>query len=412
MKTMINEDDKLAASTAPADERLGNLLSASLPGNRNTACPDDGELAALVDGSLESPEKDKLIDHLSSCAACRETYLLAVHLNEDAGNERGKEKNKLILFRPLAAAATILIAAVAMYLFFQSSEIPKSAEQLVKMQESAEDSPFRQSAPAPPAPGKDAPKEERVKREPQSAPVQEKSGKKAAEKEEFLDSFGAVKQDKAREETKVKRVHKVAGAPAELKQQPVDDSRAMPPAPGTRKGIIAETAREAAPLHDVSLKEPESSFFPRVNRLKTRYRPFKSYIPPRELDKLFSETFQLSKELGRAYEQVRKEAIKSGDYRRIDALARNAAPLITVTTGRESGYIYPNMGFFVSKSSPGSAVHRFFRLACSGWCDASGICFGLFPDENTLAEWRALHPQLTGIYKEIAASTIRRLEAD
>lgn len=103
-----------------------------------------------------------------------------------------------------------------------------------------------------------------------------------------------------------------------------------------------------------------------------------------------------------------------------------------------AAYIMPNVEWFFSRSAPQSIEYQFFSLARSGWCDTSGLCYEgvkgvhrqlmlnrktqiqirekgrLSESEDAtrslLVEWQALHPQLSGIFKEIADNTITHLK--
>jgi hypothetical protein len=72
--------------------------------------------------------------------------------------------------------------------------------------------------------------------------------------------------------------------------------------------------------------------------------------------------------------------------------------------------------WFFYRSTPRSIEYKFFYLARSGWCDTGGFCYK-FKEKGTdktavksqLARWQTLQPRLTGVFKEIAANTITRL---
>ena len=110
--------------------------------------------------------------------------------------------------------------------------------------------------------------------------------------------------------------------------------------------------------------------------------------------------------------------------------------MIKVKMMGDAATIAPNVEWFFSRSAPHSIEHQFFALARSGWCDTSGLCYKgvkgvrrqlklkkkvharekgkLSESEDAtrslLVEWQALHPQLSGIFKEIANNTITHLK--
>jgi hypothetical protein len=186
----------------------------------------------------------------------------------------------------------------------------------------------------------------------------------------------------------------------------------------------------------------------RLYHLRDRFLAYKSHIPANELTLLFRETYKLTGQLKETFKRLRKEAVKTGDFKPMENLVRGAAatPMVTLVKGEETVYVYPNMGYFLSKSIPGSNEYRFFSLAAAGWCDTGGVCYSYGPGQagigpksflkerdtrekkiepagqrdkiigprerkKRLAKWETLYPGLKGIYSEIAFHTINHLRA-
>jgi len=72
------------------------------------ACPGLEDLATLLDGSLDSVERDRLLAHLASCRDCRETFLATRSWEEGASHGAPRR----FLFPSALAAAAVLVVAV------------------------------------------------------------------------------------------------------------------------------------------------------------------------------------------------------------------------------------------------------------------------------------------------------------
>lgn len=467
VKPMRDDKDELSSSVGVSvDERLGNVLSAGLLEAETGECVDAEVIAGLVDGALSAgnEERDKVMKHLSSCDTCYEIYMLAAGLLAD--EERKAEKSNIIRLRykPLALAATILIAVAAIYLFFKVDEIPRTAEQLVKMSESEEKVHYRQPAPAAPKEKKSAPPPaasfgEKVKDKTEVKSL-EKGGKGSygAEEEKRLRAVqpkkGGLKLEKEKIAPGIVPVEEKADIPGEKggerEEEEMKITAAKAYGPKRKPTRVTETAgkpREAASVNNI--KQPlgfDSSY--RLYHLRDRFLAYKSHIPANELTLLFRETFKLTVQLKETFKRLRKEAVKTGDFKPVENLVRGAAatPMVTLVKGEETVYVYPNMGYFLSKSIPGSNQYRFFSLAAAGWCDAGGVCYSCGPGQagiglksslkerdtrekkmepagqrdkmidsrekkKRLAKWETLYPELKGIYREIAFHTINHLKA-
>lgn len=78
-------------------------------------CPPMEDIAALADGRLKEDEEERIMKHLSACDSCYRTFLLGSRLNE-----AGSLKRNIIAFRPLALAASILIAVVSLFFVYRT----------------------------------------------------------------------------------------------------------------------------------------------------------------------------------------------------------------------------------------------------------------------------------------------------
>ena len=147
----------------------------------------------------------------------------------------------------------------------------------------------------------------------------------------------------------------------------------------TRVSETAEAAPVTPPVTSAARVQEVSFEFdlPQLSRMKSRAQAYKSHIPGNELTLIFKETAALTKQKDvlEVVESFRKEAVKTGDSSKLEAVAREMAPMVTVLWDEKAIYIYPNMGYFLSKSVPGSIEYRFFALACTGWCDSDGLCY-------------------------------------
>jgi hypothetical protein len=467
VKPMKDDKSKLPSSVgASVDERLGNVLSAGLLEAETDECVDAEVIASLVDGALpaDNQERDKVMKHLSSCDTCYEIYKLTADLL--AEEERKEEKSNIIRlrFKPLALAATILIAVVAMYLFFKVDEIPKTAEQLVKMSEPKKEAYYRQPAPAAPGEKKSAPppaviSEEKVK-DNVEAKALEKGGKGSyeAEGEKRLRAVqpkkGGPKLEKEKTVPVTVPVEEKVDIPGERREERAEkETKTIGRkvyGPKRKPTRVTETASKPPEVASVNIiKQPlgfDSGSY-RLYHLRDRFLAYKSHIPANELTLLFRETFKLTGQLKETFKRLRKEAVKTGDFKPMENMAQRAAaaPMVTLVKGEDTVYIYPNMGYFLSKSIPGSAEYRFFSLAAAGWCDTDGVCYSYGPGragigpksslkerdtrekkieaagqrdkiidpqekKKRLAKWETLYPGLKGIYREIAFHTINHLK--
>lgn len=128
--------------------------------------------------------------------------------------------------------------------------------------------------------------------------------------------------------------------------------------------------------------------------------------------------------------KLKKKAQKTGDFSKLNAFVQGVTPLITIKPGKNVSHIYPNIGYFLSMSVPGSLEHQFFNLARSGWCEPKGGCYDMETGEekdyrrktlqtvgrdkdlgeNQLKQWKTLQPKLTGVFQEVAQYTIANIK--
>jgi hypothetical protein len=167
-----------------------------------------------------------------------------------------------------------------------------------------------------------------------------------------------------------------------------------------------------------------------ANLLNQQSQVYKTHIPAKELQGMFKDTIDLTKQLKESLEKLKKEAQKTGDFKEINAFIRGVAPLITIKTSKNVNYIYPNIGYFLSMSVPGSLEYQFFNLARSGWCDPKVGCYSMETGsergygkkalqkisrdkditQDQLMQWKALQPKLSGVFRGVAQYTIENIK--
>jgi len=97
-------------------KELGRELSRLLTEQPASDCLSDEEMALLVEGRADTGERDRMLGHLSVCAACREIHAAAADLH------RGEKPRRLPLRRPLALAASAALVAVFLVLVIKTDE--------------------------------------------------------------------------------------------------------------------------------------------------------------------------------------------------------------------------------------------------------------------------------------------------
>ncbi len=432
----------------PNDERMGAALSRGLAGTPMTEpepCPGAEEIAAVVEGTAPTQVRDRLLKHISACTACYKSFMLTVELHKEEEEESKEDKHKIIFLKPLALAASVLIVVFTAYLLFRTGGIPKTPGDLLEQSEALKES------------------SERL-RQPAEMSYQAKS-KEVAETDArglSVDKKAAQKEDK-----KLKHYAERPAPPAPLTTSRVEDSRmeelkalerdaaavaAPEPVTGRREeqektkdaelgavksqvtvepakgGVSQSITRSAAAKSETVADEAGKNrldgfagqkdipFQQQAVILNQQVRQINNYVPQEELDDLFNNTILLSQQMVKEVEVLNKEAAVSQDFNKMNSYVDELKPLIKVTVEADTVYIFPDVEWFFSRSDPGSLEYRFFSLARSGWCVTNDLCtagkIGRPEAQKLLPQWQELEPQLTGIFKQIAAWTISHLTTE
>lgn len=415
VKHMKSSENKLL-SPAARDERLGTVLANGLEEMETGACLEVEEIAALVDGSVTigGGKRDTMLKHLASCDTCHEIFLLSTDLREEETEKEIKgDRSKIALFKPLALAASLLIAILSIYIFYKSGEIPKTAEQLVVTGEAKKKAP-RKAGPPPAAPVTFSKKglktgekkanqpATRLKRIEKKRKAEEKISKdkeavtgveKDAPADELRDRVGTLPPPVSarRKTSQMPRSQKLEAVPAEVEKE----EESLYHRQQVIEGVKAQQQKHVQ-AKPAALNETETE-------TETAARGRETYLPARQLQTLFNEAIQKTRQSKKAFKDAGKKRLEGNDF-----------------SGEDSGYIFPGIKFFLSKSKPGTIPYRFFNLARSGWCDADGLWYGkeaavgaaeFGRDGKKLLElWLTLYPELNGIFREIAGHTINRLK--
>jgi len=475
--------DKLPVLEA-VDERLGDVLAASLreTGDRTGQCPAPEDIAALVDGRITGQKRDEIMKHISSCDTCCETFILAAELYKEAiaPIQAPKERSNIIFFRPLALAASILIVVISIYLFFKA-DVPKTPRQLLESEETtisrdaAQPQPavsgevppasdeysmskagkgvrpgLKEAAPAPGEVGRlEYTKAEKTDKQKEFSDRKDDfnmAEKKAEEKAARLQTKKSVPEEKALESGETRERTKRRGEPPAALQRVEEPT---PAAPGKMKAAAQAVEKEQAEQiqekeqavtgtlsaqpgtvdNEKLLALQKNKAWSQANLINQQSQLVRTYSS-NELQEMFRNTIDLTKQLNQEYEELMKKAQETGDFTGIDAFMRGVAPLITIKAGKNISAIYPNIGYFLSMSVPGSLEHRFFSLARSGWCEPKVGCYGIEtgiePDQrgkalqtvsrdkdisgDQLIQWQALQPKLAGVFQEVARYTIENIK--
>ncbi len=422
------------------DERLGAALSRGLAGPAEfqqdpysefpevPGCPTAEEIAALIQGVAPAKERDRLLKHISACADCYESFMLALELHKETKKETPEDKHKIIFLRPLALAASVLIVIFTVYLVFRSGGMPKTTRDLenyVALEEANE----TRSRP-----------EEKVLREPLRTPAATDAERLEKDKKEETKtdnrSFRLSKPAPAlppppaakRQMTKAK-IAEASGATAPASPEPLTETPKEAEETGKKEPVLGVTAKIERPDDEIAAK-PSLSYMDGQDRsapgkkggslqqqtviLNQQVQQINSYLPQAELADLFNQTINLAQQMEKETRDLDKETAASRDDSRMNTYTEGAKPLLKVTVVADKVKIFPDIQWFLSRSTPGTLEHRFFSLARSGgWCLSGNLCTmgKLDPSETKklLAQWQELEPQLTGIFKQIAGWTISHL---
>ena len=483
---MKDNNDKLLPLD-PDDEVLGKVLSNGLPGLEAGRCPSSEEIAAFLEGRLSGDKRDKLLLHLSSCSNCCEVFFLAADLHKERQGEIKKGRSHAVIFRPLALAASILVVIFSFYLFFKT-DVPKTPDALVETRESAArsealadqerakalpepaaprrtgaDSKFQEADSSrlpgvhggytmpkakkgpPPGAGEDRgkiPPAEEVKKEDtfRRRGTLEKAGKKADKMFILKDQEEEIPADEIQEMEKSlggsaaaePKASQPAPPPAKLKTaSPLGKKETM-----ARQQDKREAFRDKPVLQEAGLESGRTNALEKnrawsqANLLNQQAQVYTAPIPASELNEMFKQSIDLTNQLKEPFAKLKQEAAETGNLKKVEEFVQGVAPLITIKSSKDADYIHPNIGYFLSRSIPGSLEYHFFNLARSGWCQPQGECYNLVKKEglvskvkteqtaavtneggeNQLMQWETLYPQLSGVYREIASRTIENLK--
>ncbi len=436
----------------PYSQALGEVLVDSFKEPLAGGCVSLEEIAGLVDGSIQGEERDRIMVHLSACDRCYQTFLLTADLQEK------KLARRSFVSHPLRLAASIIVAAFSIFLFYKIVFIPKASEKLqpsrmlVQEQGIKHEEKEEPAAPvdelkdgdkktvtgkAQPAPGKrgDIPVSSRE----EFTADEEKPGEAAKEAEEkseqeqdiqagvgiaSLSQAPAQRQDLQKLKKNEAADRRYQGRDSQSQQYQLrarddrqKDQKGQPAAPQKMGRVVWQTG--------------EDPVWHAADRLNRKCSGFQTHIPQDELPGLFKETLDLAGTLQYKFAELRTEASDSGDFKKIDFYIQRLKPAIDAVSVGNVNFILPALNYFQKMSSPGSAEFEFFRLARSGWCDRMGLCkgehglpawnepeSGLTGKEKKdvkaglLKEWQKLQPRLNGIFLDIAHSTIAHLSQD
>ncbi len=134
------------------DEQLGRAITRHMAGDTESPCPSAEDIAAAVEGTLPPQEKNRLLEHISACDDCYDTFTLTSQLYLDSqpvkdiepepvvpmeAPEKKPGKSKLVYLKPLALAASLVVVVFSFYIYYKS-DAPKTAQEMVLRHEKAE----------------------------------------------------------------------------------------------------------------------------------------------------------------------------------------------------------------------------------------------------------------------------------
>lgn len=416
MKNNKNKLSSTGMNMSNDDMIVGTALSLGLvqPGKAGiNQCPETEDIAAVVEGIAPAINRNEILAHVSTCPDCYESFLLAVELLNNAENieslnilESKEETRKIIYLRPLplTLAASIVIMIFSAYLFFRSSEIPKTPGALLE---------------------KSLLEKSETMKDYQSPTLPQSTGVS------FQDKSKKAKSKTNKEEEGLLRTSPPP-PPSPAKMQPLesktDESKtfgttaAISPEPNERRRE-EETKLERMKTDDeinVTQSNEDSMQDKKVipieqqaMLLNQQVQSINNYVPQTELAKLFNNTILLTQQMAKEFEMLRNEALMNHDFNKVDVYVNGLKPLMTVKVMGDKACILPDVEWFYSRSEPGSVENRFFSLARSGWCAAADLCItekiDRLESQKLLTQWQNLEPQLTGIFKQVAIYTISSL---
>lgn len=448
------------------DERLGTSLARVIKEREVIGdCLTDEDMSALIEGNIPNPEKNALLKHIASCDTCFEIYQTLSELNAEEEISPAQKKyidlklwerdeepipiaTKRNMYKSLALAASVLIVAVGIYIFYQSTEIPKTSKQFFEMDKPHYEEMAQPSAPTA-EPSTDAILKDEKPVTKQSPAVSSRDffakGKsmdkraKTVQKDETTATGGAVQQEELKKEQadKVSTEDNMNAKPIRSvvpgTQRMMEENQAPAPSPTEKKKEEGEL-KSAANVQPVQVSYIEPGIEKRVENLQNKLDEHKTPIQGKTLEELFTEAVVLSQKIGNSsmdYTQSASNIFYESERKRVslskksNSIRENSPFVSTPAETRVtpvSAIMSPNIEYFLGKSIPGTVEYRFFSLALSGWCDSRGIFrpgnmsgdakIGKDAQKSAslLKQWEILSPELKGIYKEIADSTIEFLK--
>ncbi len=460
MVTRMKKDKNISLSLSSSDERLGSVLSRGLVQLETGDCLEPESIAAVVEGTVTVEERERMLKHVTACDTCYEMFLLTSQLQEE--EESKKERETIPRLKTLAWAASFLIVIFSLYIFYKSDEFPKTSMELREKSDALEESKekFRQPIPTSPKSGmaivKDKDEEKIAEKKSEAPPMEyRKMGPKiealkklAPEpKKAMVRGPAAVNIElDAAEEFRPKRERKEGVKSKTMSKRGVHKAERTEAADAEKierkrnerlnklkmadtMGKVKQTGAALQSQYQVEGVAPIQNQVVLLNQVGQR---FDHYIPQKDLGNLFKETIVLSQQLGKEFETIQRGAVKTGNLNEIDSYVNGLKPMITVKMVDDKANISPNVEWFFSRSAPQSTEYQFFSLARSGWCDNSGLCYegakgvrrqvkrktslkGKVSESEDatrrlLVKWKTLHPQLSGIFKEVSSNTITHLK--
>lgn len=102
----------------PVDDERARLMAAfaSVVERAGDACPDAARMWSAVGGRLPPADTREIVNHVASCGACTEAWLIARELAEDADAARARHLPPPMWRRwPGLAAAAVVVLSIAIY---------------------------------------------------------------------------------------------------------------------------------------------------------------------------------------------------------------------------------------------------------------------------------------------------------
>lgn len=470
---MKHNKDKLV------EEGLGHMLSEGvrLDKPQHDRCLSAEDIAAMLEGGAGGRERDRMMAHIASCDTCLDTFQLSAGLMEEDNSHRSTyrefevstglleekphKRSLRSIYKPLALAASVAIVAVGMYLFFNSTFIPNTAD---KHKSFRDESPTATETIVLP---ESEPKSAAQSASQATAPIYKKtdspSPSKALSNERSKGKITRKKEGKAQ----FKSVYDKKGGKRVTKRKDIpDDGLRLPPAPSKKQKAApprekqrmkmeeaekpadreqrlqarqekADTfqkdeadqnlPRQSATVTPITMEPTSTTGLQRLNMITQQQA---GYLRAADLRNMFSQALQLKSDLTRDFKRnqiqtqtvqsKKRQASKRLSYAQPDVLAQYR-PLVQVVQQASGDVVLPDVSYLLSRSQPGTIEYDFFNLARAGWCTPDGVCiqgrnliasFGKSIDKKTLlTRWETIYPSLTGTFKQIAEATMERMKS-